>query len=77
MVIVKKNEYKQNAEPLTRTIKVSCLSRFLLEFLHRRQFCNGLKPGLAPLHVIKILPLDYFLASGQFNVANAAPQAAP
>jgi hypothetical protein len=29
------------------------LSRFLHELLHRRKFCNGLKPGLAPLRVIK------------------------
>ena len=41
-----------------------------------RQICNDLKPGLAPLQVIKILQLDYFLTSGQFNVANAAPVAA-
>ena len=37
-----------------------------------RQICGALKPGLAPLQVTKILHLDYFLASGQFNVANAA-----
>jgi hypothetical protein len=38
-----------------------------------RQICNGLKPGLSPLQVMKILQQDYFLASGQFIVANAAP----
>ena len=40
------------------------------------QICNALKPGLAPLHVTNILHLDYFLASGQFNVAYASPVAA-
>jgi hypothetical protein len=40
------------------------------------QICNAFKPGLAPLNVTKIMYLDYFLASGQFNVAYAAPVAA-
>jgi hypothetical protein len=62
---------------LTRTIKVSCLSRFLHELLHRREFSNSLKPGLAPLHVIEFLQLDYFQASRQVIGAYAAPQAAP
>lgn len=46
-------------------------------FLHRRQICGVLVPGLPPLQVIELLHLDYFQASGQFIVANAAPVAAP
>jgi hypothetical protein len=41
------------------------------------RFVMALKPGLAPLHVIKILQLDYFQASRQVNGAYAAPQATP
>ena len=41
------------------------LSRFLHLILNRRQICNGLKPGLPPPHAIKILHLDYFLASSK------------
>jgi hypothetical protein len=36
-----------------------------------RLICNGLNPGLPLLQVTKITHQDYFLASGQFNVANA------
>jgi hypothetical protein len=64
-------------EHLTRTIKVSCLSRFLHYSCTADRFVMALKAGLAPLHVIKFLQLDYFLALGQFNVANAAPVTAP
>jgi hypothetical protein len=72
-------------ETLTRTIKVSCfpleggtrLSRFLHELLYRREFCNGLKPGLASQHVIELLQLDYFQISRQVIGAYATPQAAP
>jgi hypothetical protein len=60
-------------QPLTRMVELISLSRFLHELLHRREIRNGLKPGLAPLHVTKFLQLDYFLASGQFNGAYAAP----
>ena len=51
---------------ITRSIRVSCLSRFLLLFLHPRQLSNARKPGHAPLHAIKILYQDKFLAPRQF-----------
>jgi hypothetical protein len=55
---------------------------FLLTFFsfHGRlaiEFVHHLKPGLAPLHVIKILQLDYFSASRQINCAYAAPLPSP
>ena len=34
-------EKKKQNQPITRTICVSCLSRFLLLLLHSRQICNG------------------------------------
>jgi len=71
---LKKLKYRQ---PITRTIKVSCLSRFLHGLLHRLKICNGLAPGLAPLHVIEFLQLDYFQTSRQVTGAHAAPLAAP
>ena len=39
------------------------MSRFLLLFLHPRQISNARKPRHTPLHAIKILYQDYFLAS--------------
>jgi hypothetical protein len=54
---------------LTRTIKVSCLSRFLLSCLPagrcsctQDKFVMAVAPGHAHLHSIKILHLDKFLA---------------
>ena len=43
------------------------LSRFLLLILYRIMFCNDLKPGLPPLHAIKILHRDNLLASRQIT----------
>jgi hypothetical protein len=60
-------------QPLTRTIWVSCLSRFLLWFLHSRQNSKTPKPGLAQLPSIKILYRDNHTASRQICTANAAP----
>ena len=57
---------------LTRTIRVSCLSRFLRLFLHLRQISNARKPGYAPLHAIKILYQDYFLASIKLSSRHCA-----
>jgi hypothetical protein len=48
------------------------LSRFLLLFLHLRQISNASKPGYAPLHVIKILYNNYFLASIKLSSRHCA-----
>jgi hypothetical protein len=48
------------------------LSRFLLLLLHLRQIGNVRKPGHAHLHVIKILHLDYFLASIKLSSRHCA-----
>jgi hypothetical protein len=55
----------KNYDLLTRTIKVSCLSRFLLLPLLPRQIRNTVAPGLAHLLATKILHLDKFLAPRQ------------
>ena len=49
---------------LTRTIKVSCLSRFLL-LLRINKFVMAIAPGHAHLHAIKIQYRDKFLAPRQ------------
>jgi hypothetical protein len=61
-----------NNETLTRTIKVSCLSRFLLSCLPagrcsctQDKFVMRAKPGLEHLPTIKFLHLDKFLSPRQ------------
>jgi hypothetical protein len=51
---------------LTRTIKVSCLSRFLLCSCTQDKFIMVVTPGHAHMHAIEILHRDKFLPPRQF-----------
>lgn len=57
---------------ITRSIRVSCLSRFLLLILHLRQISNARKPGHASLPAIKILYQDKLLASIKLSSRHCA-----